>query len=713
MSISKLLFHLIKDEDYDAKEDSVKEKTRKRPFMDVSSSNDEMPEKYKHIRISERKVRPEVYMVLDELKSCYHMSDKQACAAVVVVANKLFGRNFKFSNDQEQIDCDTMPQPRCVRTAGDAITAMTLGEVAKEISESEQTSTIVYSDDGSRKQGAGSFVVQGITVNGKHRPLPTLGVDSETRQNLADLKVLTFEMLEKCSGIPAKDLFAKIDFIMTDQTSHNLKVEDLVCDKLDVEEQYRDKFHLFCNVHPSLMFLRKLSSFWADIENQICYYKIQANFLVDATNRKDSITEQMIDYCTKLINHDFDHKPWNYAVEFDLHIAPRKNMSVALKDKRFDRLTMCCATLLHHYHDLENFLSQMSHVTNQLSSIARSFQEIEFMPILLTIGALVGIQLINPFLHITMSPSTSYNELIPLFKEMYSNLKETNPESLLSTSEPGLSCFSQAVFQESLYTPEVMESLDYYVTKHKPYVLMLWKGLLPMLAEAFDQQKGHIFGFGKGESKPSQYRIDKLQDKDLTDVPIHNLAEERSVGFINYELKVRGAQQLKRASDTLVKKKSSDLLATSSLNFADYRLPAKELKEMRLKWNSRQEELAKERLSKKEMANISVERTKCQDLEVLKKAGGPFTTPSQVNSFLTSKVSEQDKSNRLYIEVRFAKNTSLLVPKSSPLFRLKKNHKNLSSAEYGANLKAFMNKFSSDKVASMEDFHYAIASFAE
>jgi hypothetical protein len=113
--------------------------------------------------------------------------------------------------------------------------------------------------------------------------------------------------------------------------------------------------------------------------------------MVDATNRKDSITEQMIDCCTKLINHDFDHKPWNYAVEFDIHISPNKNMSMALKDQRFDRLTMCCATLLHHYHELETFLSEMTHVTNQLTSIARSFQEIEFMPVMLALGALVGI----------------------------------------------------------------------------------------------------------------------------------------------------------------------------------------------------------------------------------------------------------------------------------------------------------------------------------
>jgi hypothetical protein len=197
-----------------------------------------MPEEYKHLRLSERKVRPEVYETLDKLKSNLHMSHNQAAGAIVEVGNSLFGRKFKLAKEAEHIDIDTMPDPHCVRKTGDAITAMTLAEVAKEVIESDGNSNIVYSDDGSKKQGAGSFIVQGITVNGKHRPLPTLSIDTESRDNLADLKVLTYQMIEKCSGVSAKDLFSKINFVMTDQTAHNQKVEELICDKLDIEEQY-------------------------------------------------------------------------------------------------------------------------------------------------------------------------------------------------------------------------------------------------------------------------------------------------------------------------------------------------------------------------------------------------------------------------------------------------------------------------------------------
>ena len=705
------IFSIQDDDDYDQPQTSNEVQSRKRPFVDVSSESDLMPAEYKHIRLSERKVRPEVYETLDKLKSTWHMSESQAAGAIVEVGNGMFGRNFKMANEAQHIDNDTMPDPHCVRKTGDAITAMTLAQIAKEVLESDQNSNVVYSDDGSKKQGAGSFIVQGITVNGKHRPLPMLSIDTETRENLADLKVLTYQMLEKSSGISAKDLFSKIDFVMTDQTSHNQKVEELVCEQLDIEEQYREKIHLFCNVHPSLMFLRKLSSFWSEIEARIGQGKIQAVFLVDATNRKDSITEQMIDCCKKLINHDHDHKPWNYSVEFDIHISPNKNMSMTLKDQRFDRLTLCCATLLHHYHELETFLSEMTHVTNQLTSIARSFQEIEFMPVLLALGALVGVHLINPFLHVTMAQNASYENLIPLFQQLYEDLKGTDPQLLLSTTKPGFSCFTQDVFDASLYKPEVMSSLDAYTGENKSYLLLLWKGLLPKLADGFDLQKGHIFGFGEGKKKPPDHRIDTLPIEQLKGVPVHNLAEERSVGFINYELRVRGATQLQSASSTLIKNKNADLLKSCKPGtYKEFMTAAQNLKDMRLKWNDKQKELAKERLTKKAIANVSIERTKCKDLELLKSQGGPFTTPAQVDIFMNSKSTEKEKCSRLYVEVRYAKNTSLLLPKSSQVFRLKKNHKNLAAHEYASNMKSYLTKFQSDSVATMDDFHAAILS---
>ena len=272
------------------------------------------------------------------------------------------------------------------------------------------------------------------------------------------------------------------------------------------------------------------------------------------------MTEQMIDCSTRVMNHEYDHKFWNYSVEFDMFIHPEKNLSVPLKDQIFDRLTHCCVTLLHHLEKFKEFLTQMTHVTNQLTSICRSFHELDFMPILLTLGALVGLHLVNPFIYLTMSSKTTYKELIPSFKQLYMDLTETDAEKLIQTSTPAFKFISEDVFHAAKYRPELIASLDIYATEFKEPLIMLFNKFLPRLAEGFRTQKGHIFGFGGEEEPEGSYRVDLLPEESLEGVPVNTLMEETSVGYVNQELKVRGPAGFDAASASLVKNKNLDLI---------------------------------------------------------------------------------------------------------------------------------------------------------
>ena len=80
--------------------------------------------------------------------------------------------------------------------------------------------------------GAGKFSVQGISIDGVHYNFPTLTLASETRENLADMKVLVLKILSTASGISSEILWSKIHFSMTDSTSHNMEVDDKVAEKL-------------------------------------------------------------------------------------------------------------------------------------------------------------------------------------------------------------------------------------------------------------------------------------------------------------------------------------------------------------------------------------------------------------------------------------------------------------------------------------------------
>ena len=122
---------------------------------------------------------------------------------------------------------------------------------SSEVASSDEQSAMAYANDGSKKQGAGSFTVEGIIINGKYRALPTMSITSESKTNLAELKLTTLQILSAASGAKAKVLFERMDFdfVISDQTAHNIDVELLVAKELGTEKVPNQ---LFYNVHPCL-----------------------------------------------------------------------------------------------------------------------------------------------------------------------------------------------------------------------------------------------------------------------------------------------------------------------------------------------------------------------------------------------------------------------------------------------------------------------------
>ena len=104
------------------------------------------------------------------------------------------------------------------------------------------------------------------------------------------------------------EIYEKLDFVMTDQTSHNLHEDECLSEKLGTEHT---PDHLFCNVHPSLMFNRVITKTWNDVENAIGRDKIYSSFLVNATSHTSTVTEQSLDCISRSISQEFDHKSWN------------------------------------------------------------------------------------------------------------------------------------------------------------------------------------------------------------------------------------------------------------------------------------------------------------------------------------------------------------------------------------------------------------------
>ena len=181
------------------------------------SSPDIMPAQYRHLRKGARKIKPEFYRVVDKLMSVFHCSYAQAVAGVIETGNLLFDRHWKYhGEDPDKVDLDTSPADAQIRQAGKAILALALSEIVEMMMAGTDV-VITYHDDGSMKQGCGSFNVQGCTIDGKYRAFPTLPIASETRENLASLKITVLTILSVMSSgkYSPKDLQETITFKVT------------------------------------------------------------------------------------------------------------------------------------------------------------------------------------------------------------------------------------------------------------------------------------------------------------------------------------------------------------------------------------------------------------------------------------------------------------------------------------------------------------------
>eukprot|EP00731_Ephydatia_muelleri_P024524 Em0016g795a len=104
-----------------------------------------------------------------------------------------------------------------------------------------------------------------------------------------------------------------------------------------------------------------------------------------------------------------------------------------------------------------------------------------------------------------------------------------------------------------------------------------------------------------------------MQEK-FNNATVNNMDSERAVVSVNYGLKIRGAQEIKAFSSSLVKAKVVD--------YMDGR-------------KKKQGDLKKSVMDDKEISNITAhDKQRNSDLAILTGQGGLFTKPEQVEEFL-------------------------------------------------------------------------------
>ena len=694
------------ESEYEVENESGESSKRKRRvYIPINDALDSMPQQWRHIRNSERVVKSEFYRAVDKLISKYHCSKLQAIASVIVVANELFGRNWKFHDeDQNVIDANTAPDRSKIRKAGDALQVLALKCVVEEMMEGDET-VITFHDDGSKKKSVGSFMVQGVSIDNKFRAFPTLPVASESCENLASLKKTILHVLELCSGVSQADLMKKISFRMMDSTSHNFGVDEKVCLDLGIDHIPEE---LLCSTHPVLMFNREIVNVFSQIEKQIGREKLYSSVLVECTTSHDTVLEQYIDVFVRFISKEFSQKPWNYYKMFCKHIHPRKNFAKAFQKQRFNRFVYACALVVHHYDDVRSFLDKYEHVTNSLACIIRPFLEIEGLLIMAISAAVIGQHLVQPFLSLTYYQPVPYSELIPAGRQLYSDLIQTDAAQLIQLEMPAFKFTSEERYKECMWIPPIVDSLKTAVESNRAEVIQVIKLCLPQLAAGWFRQRGNVYGFGDYDQEGDKL-LTKLDIGKLDKAPINNIPAERLVGAVNYELETKGPY-LQTASSAIVKGKAYDLIELKAADeFRDYTSVVPKVNKVIENFKKEQEALLESGMSKQEIDNLKIDKRRLDDLEKLVNVGGPFRKSEQVRVYMESGLDEQTMAKRLSLEVRYHRDTCVSLPKSSDIFRIMRNYRLLPSDEYATNLMIYLDKVQANTSMTKDDFVSALS----
>ena len=107
----------------------------------------------------------------------------------------------------------------------------------------------------------------------------------------------------------------------------------------------------------------------------------------------------------------------------------------------------------------------------------------------------------------------------------------------------------------------------------------------------------------------------------LDKVSINNMAAERQVGRINYELKIRGSKGLKAASSSKVKAQSYELVELDSTILREHKKISSKTNELMKSWVGQQNQLTCAGVTMKETEKLKIDKRQNSDLSKLKDIG--------------------------------------------------------------------------------------------
>ena len=270
---------------------------------------------------------------------------------------------------------------------------------------------------------------------------------------------------------------------------------------------------------------------------------------------------------------------------------------------------------------------------------------------------------------------------------------------------------SQCLFDDvkQSYKSHVVESVASVLQENMQDAVKLGNLMQQDLRIALARQRRD---YGLSEEFQAEFPVEDLPYHVREDAPCHNLEITNACGKVGYRTKKN--MSLSATSISIVIAGTKRLREKYGGSFREYAEEAAKIKKMKLDWKLKQDTMAEKKMSAKEIMSMKIEARVLAQLKELKKQGGPFTSEEEVTAYISDESIDEDlKSRRLKMEVQYARDTSISLPKSSSVFRImKKKQPNakgntqLTALEFSENLTKLLTKkkSASGKRVSISNF---------
>ncbi|KAI9548371.1 hypothetical protein NQZ68_010593 [Dissostichus eleginoides] len=556
---------------------------------------------------------------------------------------------------------------------------------------------ITYASDSNPKKGVGQFMVQGLHVGQDSPfPLPILPIHRETTEDIAMQLDMGFEILASVRGVSVEDVYKLVDAHMTDSTEHNKGFSKLLAEMYNLETPAGQ---IFCGTHTTLGFSSAMNKVMRLVEADMKMEQLLQSFMVDldVDSKNASVAGQALDMCLKLVAPEYAHKPWNGYREFLLFLEQRQVSSVlfSYKDSRFGCLSRAAAVLIYHFGHLTEFLSQNPRINNRLACLVREVMELPYLKVVLVVFACLGVHLVEPFYARTIEKDATHTQLREFYKGLHTGLGEPISDNYTMFTTPEYPVVSDKLFSsvKKTYTEEVLNSVSDVAAEHLDEVKKLTDLMQPHLQTVLARQR-RDYGIDE-ETFPMDYPVSE-QASNIDDTPVHNIGMERQCGKVDYRLKKLGT--LNAVSRSIILQKSQELRDGQIPSFRGFKAAAQAKREVELNWSKLMKAKFESGADQKQEMAQRKERKRLDMLDTLKSRGGPFTDSGEVEKFLVDEsLNNNAKLQRMKLEVQFARESTTLLPKVDPIFRIQvtlpSGKRRIKTAqEFGDALMAYLGK---------------------